>query len=104
MANATREKALINIEEKEAKRKSEAGAAYTAWEIQHENEAKYINPPSDTTNDQQEMPSVFKVTDSDVEIDMDEVKKVESFIMNLWRIRKNISKPLPPKTVNIYKV
>lgn len=75
VANATREKALINIEEKEAKRKSEAGAAYTAWEIQHENEAKYINPPSDTTNDQQEMPSVFKVTDSDVEIDMDEVKK-----------------------------
>ena len=75
LANAAREKALINIEEKEAKRKSEAGAAYTAWEIQHENEAKYINPPSDTTNDQQEMPSVFKVTDSDVEIDMDEVKK-----------------------------
>ena len=75
VANATREKALINIEKKEAKRKSEAGAAYTAWEIQHENEAKYINPPSDTTNDQQEMPSVFKVTDSDVEIDMDEVKK-----------------------------
>lgn len=75
VANATREKALINIEEKEAKRKSEAGAAYTAWEIQHENEAKYINPPSDTTNDQQEMPSVFKVTDSDVEIDMAEVAK-----------------------------
>lgn len=75
VANATREKALINIEKKEAKRKSEAGAAYTAWEIQHENEAKYINPPSDTTNDQQEMPSVFKVSDSDVEIDMDEVKK-----------------------------
>lgn len=75
VANATREKALINIEEKEAKRKSEAGAAYTAWEIQHENEAKYINPPSNTTNDQQEMPSVFKVTASDVEIDMDEVKK-----------------------------
>lgn len=75
VANATREKALINIEKEEAKRKSEAGAAYTAWEIQHENEAKYINPPSDTTNDQQEMPSVFKVTDSDVEIDMDEVKK-----------------------------
>lgn len=75
LANAAREKALINIEEKEAKRKSEAGAAYTAWEIQHENEAKYINPPSDTTNDQQEMPSVFKVTGSDVEIDMDEVKK-----------------------------
>lgn len=75
VANATREKALINIEEKEAKRKSEAGAAYTAWEIQHENEAKYINPPSNTTNDQQEMPSVFKVTGSDVEIDMDEVKK-----------------------------
>lgn len=75
VANATREKALINIEKEEAKRKSEAGAAYTAWEIQHENEAKYINPPSDTTNAQQEMPSVFKVTDSDVEIDMDEVKK-----------------------------
>lgn len=75
VANATREKALINIQEKEAKRKSEAGAAYAAWEIQHENEAKYINPPSDTTNDQQEMPSVFKVTDSDIEIDMDEVKK-----------------------------
>lgn len=75
VANATREKALINIEKKEAKRKSEAGAAYTAWEIQHENEAKYINPPSNTTNDQQEMPSVFKVTGSDVEIDMDEVKK-----------------------------
>lgn len=75
VANATREKALINIKDKEAKRKSEAGAAYTAWEIQHENEAKYINPPSNTTNDQQEMPSVFKVTGSDVEIDMDEVKK-----------------------------
>ena len=75
VANATREKALINIKDKEAKRKSEAGAAYAAWEIQHENEAKYINPPSNTTNDQQEMPSVFKVTDSDVEIDMDEVKK-----------------------------
>lgn len=75
VANATREKALINIEKEEAKRKSEAGAAYTAWTIQHENEAKYINPPSDTSNNQQEMPSVFKVTDSDVEIDMDEVKK-----------------------------
>lgn len=75
VANETREKAFINIEEKEAKRKSEAGAVYTAWATLHENEAKYIESPSDTTNDQEETPSVFKVTDSDVEIDMYEVKK-----------------------------
>lgn len=75
VANATREKALINIKDKEAKRKSEAGAAYAAWEIQHENEAKYINPPSDAKYDLEAQSSAVNLTASNIEIDMAEVAK-----------------------------
>ena len=75
VANATREKAVINIKDKEAKRKSEAGAAYAAWEIQHENEAKYINPPSDTKYDLEAQSSAVNLTASNIEIDMAEVAK-----------------------------
>lgn len=75
VANATREKAVINIKDKEAKRKSEAGAAYAAWEIQHENEAKYINPPSDAKYDLEAQSSAVNLTASNIEIDMAEVAK-----------------------------
>lgn len=75
VANATREKAVINIKDKEAKRKSEAGAAYAAWEIQHENEAKYINPPSDTKYNLEAQSSAVNLTASNIEIDMAEVAK-----------------------------
>lgn len=90
VANATREKALINIEKDYAKKKAEADAAYRKWEADHEKESEYIRNPSDTTNSANKMPnpaadsmpSTWKASDVTIEIDETELKKGKDLYYN----------------------
>lgn len=90
VANATREKALINIEKDYAKKKAEADAAYRKWEADHEKESEYIRNPSNMTNSANKMPnpaadsmpSTWKASDVTIEIDETELKKGKDLYYN----------------------
>lgn len=89
-ANATREKALINIEKDYVKQVAKADTEYWKWQKDHKNEAKYIKSSSDManfTNDMpnptaNSMPSTWKASDVTIEIDETELKKDKDLYYN----------------------
>ena len=89
-ANATREKALINIEKDYVKQVAKADTEYWKWQKDHKNEAKYIKSSSDManfTNDMpnptaNSMPSTWKASDVTIEIDETELKKGKDLYYN----------------------
>lgn len=89
-ANATHEKALINIEKDYVKQVAKADTEYWKWQKDHKNEAKYIKSSSDManfTNDMpnptaNSMPSTWKASDVTIEIDETELKKGKDLYYN----------------------
>ena len=89
-ANATREKALINIEKDYVKQVAKADTEYWKWQKDHKNEAKYIKSSSDMANftsnmpnpAANSMPSTWKASDVTIEIDETELKKGKDFYYN----------------------
>ena len=88
--NATREKALINIEKDYVKQVAKADTEYWKWQKDHKNEAKYIKNPSDMANFTSDMPnptansmpSTWKASDVTIEIDKTELKKGKDLYYN----------------------
>lgn len=82
-ANATREKALINIEKDYVKQVEKADTEYWEWQKNLKNEAIYMNSSSDMANFTSDMPnpaansmpSAWKASDVTIEIDKTELKK-----------------------------
>lgn len=89
-ANATREKALINIEKDYVKQVAKADTEYWKWQKDHKNEAKYIKSSSDMANFTSDMPnpaannipSTWKASDVTIEIDETELKKGKDLYYN----------------------
>ena len=89
-ANATREKALINIEKDYVKQVAKADTEYWKWQKDHKNEAKYIKSSSDMANFTSDMPnpaansmpSTWKASDVTIEIDKTELKKGKGLYYN----------------------
>ncbi len=89
-ANATREKALINIEKDYVKQVAKADTEYWKWQKDHKNEAKYVKSSSDMANFTSDMPnpaansmpSAWKASDVTIEIDKTELKKGKDLYYN----------------------